>query len=265
MAPFNTHFLVAEKIWPDISAMLSLPVTGNGNHYGQFCFGCIAPDVDKASATLTQKDTHFYDRTTGYDLMASHRSAAFLEHQPDFLGQPFASLRAEARAFVLGYLCHLCVDEVSKHMWRREVWMQLKRVHPGATFAAIDEAAWQRIENYPAIAQAVCSIKALNLIPRIPLTDLKRMLQGACNFVQAKNVEEEFLALVDLFDHPTPEERQETQQHFRSEIDTARDQVHFFTIDKLASAAVAHSRQRLADLLAGRIPEPGYPIIDKKP
>jgi hypothetical protein len=145
---------VAEKIWPEVRAKLSWPATGSRNHYGQFCFGCIAPDVDKASAMLTQKNTHFYDRTTDYDLMASHRSAAFLKHQAGFLGQPFADLHAEAQAFVLGYLCHLCVDEVSKHMWRREVWVQLKRVHPGATFAAIDEAAWQRIKNYPVIAQA---------------------------------------------------------------------------------------------------------------
>ncbi len=242
-----------------------MPVTGNSNHYGQFCFGCIAPDVDKASAVLTQKDTHFFDRTTAYDLMASHRSAAFFKHQADFLDGPFAGMPAEAQAFVLGYLCHLCVDEVSKHMWRREVWVKLKKVHPGATFAAIDEAAWQRIQKFPDIAEAVYAIEPLDVIPRIPLADLERMHKGACHFVWAKNVEAEFMALVDLFDTPTPAERRKKQQYLRTGLDTARRQVHFFEIDKLAKAAVAHSRRRITDLLAGRIPEPGYPIIDEKP
>jgi hypothetical protein len=254
MAPFNTHFLVAEKIWPELAGPWQ-------PYYGQFCFGCVAPDVDKASSTLTQKDTHFFDRTTDYELMASHRSAAFLKHQADFLCRSFADLPAEAQAFVLGYLCHLCVDEVSKHLWRREVWIQLKPIHPGASFAALDEAAWQRIQDYPAIAAALCSIKILDVIPRIPLVDLERMYQGTCDFVQAKNVEEEFLALVDLFDRPTPEQRRERLQSLRAEIDTARRQVHVFRIDKLVSAALTHSHQRLADLIEGRTPEPDYPRL----
>jgi hypothetical protein len=261
MAPFNTHFLVAEKIWPEITARLSWPVTANSNHYGQFCFGCVASDVDKTSLTLTQKDTHFFDRTTDYELMASHRSAAFLQDQADFLCGPFASLSAEAQAFALGYLCHLCVDEVSKHMWRRPVWVKLKPLHPGASFAALDEAAWQRIQNYSAITEAVCSIKVLDVIPRIPLTDLERMHQGVCNFVQAKSVEGEFLALVDLFDRPTPAQRRKRLQRFRAEINTARRQVHFFELEQLVRSGLAHSRQRLTDLIEGRVPEPSYPVF----
>ena len=54
MAPFNTHFLIAEKLWPELDGPWQ-------TYYGQFCFGCVAPDVDKLSSTLTQIDTHFFD------------------------------------------------------------------------------------------------------------------------------------------------------------------------------------------------------------
>ena len=261
MAPFNTHFLVAERIWPEVTARLSLPETGNGNYFGQFCFGCIAPDVDKISATLSQKDTHFYDRSTDYDLMASHRTVAFLKHQREFFCAPFPDLSPEAQAFGLGYLCHLCVDEVSKHMWRREVWLQLKPVYPGTSFAALDEAAMQRIQNFAAIREAVCSIKVLDVIPCIPFTDLKQMLGGTCCFVRATTIEEAFMALVDFFDKPGPEERHQKQTFLRTQLNIARRQIHVFTIDELVNAALTHSRRRLNDLIQGRIPEPGYPEL----
>jgi len=261
MAPFNTHFLIAEKIWPEVRAMITLPVTYSSMYYGQFCFGCVAPDVDKVSATLTQKDTHFFDRTTDYELMASHRSTAFLEHQAEFLCRPFTDLPTDAQVFLLGYLCHLAVDEVSKHMWRHDIWLQFKPIRPGASFAALDEAAQQRIQNYPAIVNALDSVNALNVIPLIPLMDLERMLAGTRNFVQARNVEEEFLALVDLFDRPALEQRQEKQQVFRADIDEARRRVHFFQINRLVNAALAHSRRRLDDLIEGRLSGPEYPVL----
>lgn len=261
MAPFNCHLLIAEKIWPTVRAMAGLPVTYNEIHYGQFCFGCVATDVDKVSATLTQKDTHFFDRTGEYELMASHRSAAFLEQQAEFLCCPFNQLSPTAQAFALGYLCHLCVDEVSKHMWRRDTWLRFRQVTPGSAFAALDEAAWQRIRNYQAIAEALCSIQVPDIIPRIPLADLERIHGGTCAFVRAKNIEEEYLALVDLFDRPTPEQRQEKLQRFRAEIDHARRQIHIFRMNTLIKAGLIRSRQRLTDLIEGRTPPPGLPVL----
>ena len=259
MAPFNVHFLIAERIWPTVKTMTTWPAAGNKTLYGQFCFGCIAPDVDKLSATLTQKDTHFFDRTGDYDLMASHRSAAFLKDQNEFLGCPFADLPVEAQAFGLGYLCHLCVDEVSKHMWRRDTWLGVKELHPGSAFAALDESARERIGDYPAVAEAIRSITMVNVIPRIPMAELARIWQGACAFVQAKNVEEEFMTLVDIFDRPTPERRRQRQARFRAEIETARRLVHVFRLEPLVEAGLARSRARLADLIEGRVPEPGFP------
>lgn len=255
MAPFNVHFLIAEKLWPELDGPWQ-------PYYGQFCFGCIAPDVDKLSATLTQKDTHFYDRTGDYDLMASHRTAAFLKHQTEFLCCPFAEMSAPAQAFGLGYLCHLCVDEVSKHMWRRETWLAFRQLHPGSAFAALDELARQRSCDYPAVTEALRSITVVDVLPRIPVTDLKQIWQGAGAFVQAKTVEEEFMALVDTFDRPNPARRRQLQQRFRSEIDTARRLVRAFNLETLIEASLARSRSRLADLIGGRVPAPSFPDIN---
>ena len=255
MAPFNVHFLIAEIIWSKLDGPWQ-------PFYGQFCFGCIAPDVDKLSASLTQKDTHFFDRTSNYDLMATHRSAAFLRQEADFLACPFAHLPPTTQAFVLGYLCHLCVDEVSKHMWRRETWLQFKQLHPGTAFAALDESARQQTQDFSAVVRALCAISVPNVIPRIPLPELIKLWQGACVFVQAKNVEDEFMTLVDIFDRPTPEQRRQRQQRFRAEINLARAQIDLFQLQTLVRAGLARSQARLADLIEGRIPAPSYPAID---
>lgn len=254
MAPFNTHFLIAETIWPELAGPWQ-------PYYDQFCFGCIAPDVDKLAPGLTQKDTHFFDRTGDYECMASHRSVSFLARQADFLGQPFSELTAEAQAFALGYLCHLCVDEVSKHLWRRETWLQFKEVGPGPAFAALDELVRARIKNYPAITEALCALTIVEVIPCIPRPDMEAFWQGACNFARATTAEEEYLALVDMFDRPTPRQRQEKLASFRSHLDLARQQVHFFKVETLLRASLSHSRQRLADLIAGCMPEQGYPDL----
>jgi hypothetical protein len=255
MAPFNTHFLIAEKIWPELPGPWQ-------PYYGQFCFGCVAPDVDKLSPALTQRDTHFFDRTGEYDLMASHRSAEFVARQAEFLSQPFAYLQPEAQAFVLGYLCHLCVDEVSKHLWRREIWLHFKDIGPGAAFAALDELVRRRTRHYAAITAALCAVQTLNLIPIIPPADLEKMRQGVCQFARAETLEDEFLALVDMFESLTPAQRAERQQYFRAHIDHARAKVGFLKIDTLIEASLVWSYGRMVDLIEGRLPQPGYPALE---
>lgn len=262
MAPFNTHFLIAERIWPAVKTMTTWPESDNNILYGQFCFGCTAPDVDKASVSLTQKDTHFFDRTGDYELMASQRSVTFIEQQHEFLERPFRELCPEGQAFILGYLCHLCVDEVSKHMWRRETWQQFTARSIGPLFAALDEAARQQIQDYPAIARSLCSLDVVNVIPRIPTSDLEYLFQGVCAFVQAESTEAEYLALVELFDRPTWEQRQERLQVLRAEMDMARSQTHLFQLDALVAASLAHSHQRLVELIEGRPAQPGYPGLN---
>lgn len=231
-------------------------------HYGQFCFGCVAPDVDKLSPTLTQIDTHFFDRTGPWELMASHRTATFLQRQAEFLGAPFGELYPEAQAFALGYLCHLAVDEVSKFMWGRSTWRHFMDIGPGPAFAALDETARQWMRHYPAVVDALTSVKVLNIIPHIPQTDLEAYLQGVCNFTKADTVEGEFLALLEMFVKPEPEQQQKMLREFALNIITARQRLHYFRLDVLVQAGLRRSRERLSDLIAGRVPEPGGPELD---
>ncbi|MCB0209919.1 MAG: zinc dependent phospholipase C family protein [Anaerolineae bacterium] len=261
MAPFNTHFLVAEKVWPTVTSTSTWPKPYSPTLYGQFCFGCVAPDVDKASTTLSQKDTHFFDRYGHYTLMASHRSATFLQRQAEFLRAPFAQLAPEAQAFVLGYLCHLCVDEVSKHMWQRETWKHFFDIGPGPAFAALDEVARDQTQDYGAIVTGFAAVAVLDIIPSIPHADLKLTLQGTRKFVEADSVEDEFLALVDMFDRPSPEVRCQKLEDLRANIHTARDRSHWFKLDVLVQASIHRTQQRFHDLMTGQVPQPGYPLL----
>jgi hypothetical protein len=241
MAPFNTHFLIGEKIWADLEGPWQ-------PYYGQFCFGCVAPDVDKVSAVLTQKDTHFFDRSGPRELMATQRSAAFLEQQATFLGRPFAQLAPEAQAFALGYLCHLCVDEVSKSMWHEDTWSRFKDIGSGAAFAALDELSRRQIERYEEIVKALKAIEVIAVIPRIPPADLAAMLAGVRRFVQAETTEAEYLALVEMLDRPTLEERRQKQEMFRSKIEAARQRVGVFRLETLVEVGLRRSFWRMREI-----------------
>lgn len=253
MAPFNTHFLVAEQLWPELDQW--------HDHYGQFCFGCAAPDVDKLSARLTQKDTHFSDRQDDYELMVTHRSVRFLQQQATFLSQPFAELSPAGQAFTLGYLCHLCVDEVSKHQWRGSTWgpVLAQNIDPTSAFAALDELARQQLQDYPAVAEALQQIEPLPVMALIQLSELEILLAGLIPFVTAPDTEAEFMAIINLFSNRDPANLRRRREKFWREIEIARQSVHHFNVTEMVTASVKHSRRRFADLIAGRLPEPGYP------
>ncbi|MEM7344875.1 MAG: zinc dependent phospholipase C family protein [Chloroflexota bacterium] len=251
MAPFNTHFLVAEKIWPDLPNRWQ-------PYYGQFCFGCVAPDVDKTSKTLTQIDTHFFDQTSGYEAMVTKRTAMFLAKQHDFLTRPFAELAPDAQAFILGYLCHLAVDEVSKHLWRPDLWEKMG-VKITSAFAVADEVAWQQTQDYSAIHEVLNKLDPLNAITKISVADLEQFLQGVRVFTAAKSVEAEFDALIDMFIGKNTPHREAYRQYLRDEIEPAKEQFHLLQFERVIEVGVQHSQLRLNDLIAGRIPEAAYP------
>jgi hypothetical protein len=88
------------------------------------------------------------------------------------------------------------------------------------------------------------------------------MHQSVCHFARATTLEEEYLTLVDLFDRPAPEQREQKRQTFRAHIDLARRQTHIFRVDTLIEVSLVHSYSRLTDLIEGRVPEPGYPVME---
>lgn len=255
MAPFIVHFLVAEQVWPALPARCR-------PYYGQFCFGCVAPDVDKVSAELSQKDTHFFDRTTAYELMASHRSAAFIQQQANFLYHPVQQLPPDEQAFALGYLCHLCVDEVSKYMWQRSTWRAFTRTGPGPAFAALDEYAKTQMNNYPAVTQVVAELALPRLIPAIGPADWQAFHGGVLNFLRAGTTEQEFLALVDMFDRLPASSREQQVTAFRANISAARERVGVFQLHKMIVSGKDRTLQRMTELLTQR---PALPELPKIP
>jgi hypothetical protein len=254
MAPYKTHFLVAERVWEELPGPWQ-------PHFDQFCFGCVAPDVDKISTTLTQKDTHFYDRSTAWDLMASHRTAAFLKAQGEFLCCPFSELAPEAQAFALGYLCHLAVDEVSKYMWQRPTWLPFRATGPGPAFAALDEQAHGYIRDYSSIVNWLRELRVIHIIPIIPAQDMEAYLDGVRTFCQAADVVAEYAVLVDMFSQVPLPDRQEQLAAFKMNINEARQHVHIFQLDVMLETSIQHSRQQIEALLNGRTPEPRLPNI----
>lgn len=257
MAPFYTHLLIAEHVWPALAGPWQ-------PYYGHFCFGCLAPDVDKVSDHLVQRQTHFYDRSSDYEYMASHRSAAFIAQHADFVGTPFHDLSSMAQAFVLGYLCHLCVDEVSKHMWRMDTWLKFRGrgVMPIIAFSAVDEIALDQIKQMPMLSAALCDSPPPRIMPVVPYADLVWMHQGCCNFVRATRPAEQYLALIDMFDRPTPAQRQQILATFQKQIGLAREQAHHFHLDHLVQASVRWCQHRFDDFIAGRTVEPAYPDLN---
>ncbi|GAB4461107.1 MAG: hypothetical protein Kow0031_40410 [Anaerolineae bacterium] len=213
------------------------------------------------STSLTQKDTHFFDRTTAYDLMASHRSAAFIERQDSLFVRPFRLLLPAEQAFALGYLCHLCVDEVSKAMWQRPTWLAFAELGAGPAFAALDEFAKSQLRNYPAVVAAIEAVSLPRLMPAVPSGDWQLYYDGVLNFVRAETTEQEFLALVDMFDRPPPARRERQLREFRANINAARERVGVFNLHKMVSASVSRTMQRIQALLAGRAVAPGLPDI----
>ena len=257
MAPFNTHFLIAERLWPELEGPWQL-------YYGQFCFGCVAPDVDKVSDTLSQKDTHFFDRSGKLEHMVTHRTAAFIKAQAHFLRHSFVELPPSEQAFVLGYLCHLCVDEGTKHMWGRETWLKFRAVNVGGVgaFCALDESIRSYFQNYAAIAEALCAITPFDSIVPISLADLTRMHVGVCEFAYAETTAGGLMILANLMMHTISlAEREARVDQVLAELPRARHQVHHFDFDVFLRASLRRSRSRLADLIAGRVPEPSTPDL----
>jgi len=251
MAPFNTHWVIAEQLWPELPGPWQ-------DYYGQFCFGCVVPDVDKISATLTQKDTHFFDRTTDYEWMATRRSMTFIQQRAKLLSQPFQTLPPSAQAFVLGYLCHLAVDEVSKHLWRRETYQKVQ-ANIGAAFAALDELAWHKIKYYQQIVDRLTQITPLSIITFIPPHDLEAMYNLICQFAQAEQTEQKFRVLVEGF-LVNSDTRAKWYSYFNRDIELARQQVDYFELDRLVALSLPHSHQRILALIAGDVPKPSYPF-----
>ena len=146
-------------------------------------------------------------------------------------------------------------------MWGLQTWMPFKAVEVSAVgaFAALDEVTRSYFEDYQAIADAVCSIAAVDVIVPISLANLQHMHTGVCNFARAETTKGELTALAEMMSDAAPGEIRRRVALFVEQLPRARPLVHHFQLKTIIGACLAHSRSRINDLLAGRIPEPGVP------
>jgi hypothetical protein len=148
-------------------------------------------------------------------------------------------------------------------MWRRSTWQAFKEVGPGAAFAALDERAAQYIQNYPAIVRAINHLRILDIIPKIPITDLHRYYKGVNDFVSAPTTEAKYLALLGLFGDQSPENVQDKLRVFLDAIRIARRHTHVFQLEVMLNASLERSRRRISDLVANRTPGPNLPQFEQ--
>jgi hypothetical protein len=257
MAPLNTHLLIAERLWPVVPGPWQ-------PYFGQFCFGCVVPDIDKLSPVLTQKSTHFFDPTDEEGLMFTHRSVTFIQQQAEFLRAPFAGLTPPEQAFALGYLCHLAVDEVSRALWDPAAYQRFREIGVSSLVAVstLDEIIWPYFRDYQGICRALYTVTPLAVIPGISMADLGRMQDYLFHFTQAETAEKA-MALVLKMMYSTSqadfEQRLAAYHHERSLITT---QIGYLQFDRVISAGLDHSHHRLAALIAGQVPQPGLPDLE---
>jgi hypothetical protein len=146
-------------------------------------------------------------------------------------------------------------------MWQRATWRAFTEIGPSPAFAALDETAKTKMKNYPATVQSIETLTLPNAIPAISQADWQAFYRGVLSFVQAESTEQEFLALVDMFDQLPASRRKQRQTAFRANIDAARDIVGVFELQKMVTSAGERTLQRLEELLTHSAAVPELPKI----
>ncbi len=116
MPPLNTHLIIGERVFPHLSLDETV--------YGPFLLGCLLVDVN-GFTNIDRRVTHFVGRLEEDGTDAFTKSCSnFLSQLDGLLRYTWDDLSPEARAFVIGYLCHLAADEPWK-AWGMDIQQAL--------------------------------------------------------------------------------------------------------------------------------------------
>lgn len=239
MPPFFTHLVIAERIFPTLS-MLPAEV------FGDFLFGCLAPDVDKFVDGMDQATTHFVPKDPSERYMEA-RSLYFIEHHSELLRRPYLHLNVHERAFVLGYLCHLASDEGwSRHMlaFRHRVTSPLR-----ALLTALDEIAQGELADLEGDLAALARAEAPDVLTFVSTSNLQRMQAIVWPFLRAGGGVEAFLEMARRSD-VSGGRVLELQHEMMTTLDRARVEAGRLEALVAIDQAVERSRAMLAQFLA---------------
>lgn len=259
MAPFITHLVIAEHLWPLLAEQWP------GAH-GDFLAGNLAPDVDKFCPDLDQATTHLVgkDETNAW---LTQRSRHFIDRPTGVLQAPFPDLTPSEQAFALGYLCHLAADEATADHYQnyRQIWEARSGLPlpSEAIGVVIDETAAGLLPGREKIVAVLENSRMpTTLLPAIPAPCLAAMRWIVFPFIGEGGGLDAYIGLVrrnslwqrhgQIGEEPVDQDLEAKLIPYRQRLlddeAQARTIAGEFDIHSVIAASLEHCRARLVEL-----------------
>jgi hypothetical protein len=160
MAASITHLVIGERVFKQLAILDPAPSV-----FGPFLAGCAIVDVH-ALHDIDRRLTHFVGRvdTDGED--AYRKSCANFSRDLDhILKSRWSACTPAEQAFVIGYLCHLAVDECWKELgvqWFQKLAITSYKdfpIHPDVMLTAFDYLSRGRLMEPAAVFSALAGVE----------------------------------------------------------------------------------------------------------
>lgn len=259
MAPFITHLVIAEHLWPLLAGQWP-------DAHGDFLAGNLAPDVDKFCPDLDQATTHLVGKD-GTDAWLTQLSRRFIDRPTEVLRAPFPDLAPSEQAFALGYLCHLAADEATAA--RYQTYRQSREARSGlllpneAMGVVIDETAAGLLPDRDKIVATLENSRMPTaLLPSVPALCLAAMRWIVFPFIGEGGGFAAYLGLVrrnslwqrhgQIGEEPVDKDLEAKLISYRQRLlddeAQARTLAGEFDIRSVIAASLEHCRARLVEL-----------------
>ncbi len=171
MPPLTTHLVIGERVFKQFPQLESLQPA-----YGAFLLGCLLVDVNGFS-DIDRSVTHFDNDPYGSLACGCDN---FLDKLELNIVRPWARLKNEEKAFVLGYYCHLAADEewkIGNHKLRDALGLQrLSDMVPAhVIMTEFDVMSNDLYLDSPALHEALEGAHVPNVLQHVPDAAFQRM------------------------------------------------------------------------------------------
>jgi hypothetical protein len=226
MPPMTTHLVIGERIFKQFALVDYFP-----QDYGAFLLGCLLVDVNGFS-DVDRAVSHFGD-----DPLSSCNN--FLGGMDQLLIHPWQNLDSSAKAFVLGYYCHLAADEQWKAGNRKikaalglREWSDLVPVD--IILIEYDSLSNDLYVDPTSVRKALELVHVPDVLNHIPLLDFQHMWAVSQIHVLNHSSLDTYCEMISL------------AGAFRREIDSARQLHEQYQVkaDALIGEALGGVRQR---------------------
>ncbi|MBN1874404.1 MAG: hypothetical protein JXA33_09245 [Anaerolineae bacterium] len=247
MPPLNTHLVIGERVFPQISTL-------DRDTYGDFLLGCLIVDVNSFT-DIDRSVTHFVGRVNEDGAAAYTQSCTnFLAQLDDLLQVPWDALPPSSRAFVAGYLCHLAADEPWK-AWGTTILraLQLNTMRdlpvPGevilTTFSVLSHAFYH---DFAAVSAAMERATLPDVFTHVPHHALQKMWNIFRRVLPYEDTVESYFAMLEGIGLPATEIARSRAVHAQYWDQTVALIEKFRGAQDFIDHAVSHSLKVLAYL-----------------